>query len=117
LNYSRPFDILRDYRSLSVDEKRTYSPKFLLIIRTAIEHQQWTRNFFIGEGASPLSFVGRSSLEDSPSEIANNILLTLGITPDEQCSCRTRDDALRLWIRKSERSGVFLFRTLLFHIS
>lgn len=106
----KDFDILRDYRSLSVDERRIYSPKLLLIIRTAIERQLWTRDFLLGEGASPLSFVGGANLDDSPTEIANNILLTLGITPDEQCTCRTREEALRLWIRKSERAGIFLFR-------
>ncbi len=106
----KDFEILRDYRSLPLDERREYSPKLLVIIRTAIEHQQWTREFLIAEGTEPLSFVGSANIHSLPNEVAINILQTLDVTPDEQYSCRTRDDALRLWMRKAERKGIFIFR-------
>lgn len=104
------FDTLRDYRSLPLDEVRAYGPKLMLLMRTALEHQQWTKDFLLDEGAENLSFVGSANVHDSPVDVANNILNTLGIESDEQCRCRTRADALLMWLRKAERAGIFVFR-------
>ncbi len=106
----KDFETLRDFRNLPSNEPREYGTRLLLIMRTAIEHQNWTKEYLIEEGAKILPFVGSASVYDSPSEIANKILQTFDITADEQCACKTRDEALLLWIKKVEKNGIFIFR-------
>lgn len=106
----KDFETLRDFRCLPIHEDREYSPELLLIMRTATEHQQWTREFLIDEGIPPLPFVGSATVGDNPREVGEDILGVLEISPDEQCDCRGRIEALRLWMSKAERKGVFVFR-------
>jgi len=106
----KDYETLRDFRCLPDDEDRKYSPELLLIMRTAIEHQQWTREFLIDEGMPPLPFVGSATVDDNPREVGEDILRVLEISPDEQCDCRSRGEALRLWMSKAEKKGIFVFR-------
>jgi Zn-dependent peptidase ImmA (M78 family)/DNA-binding XRE family transcriptional regulator len=106
----KDFDTLRDFRSLPVDYEPDYSPELALLIRTAKFRQKWTREFFIDEGVSKLSFVGSSSLDDSPQKVSHHILSHLHLSPEEQIKCHTRNEALRLWIDRAERAGIIIFR-------
>lgn len=106
----KDFDTLRDFRSLPVDYEPDYSPELALLIRTAKFRQEWTREFFIDEGVSKLSFVGSSSLDDSPQKVSHHILSHLHLSPEEQIKCHTRNEALRLWIDRAERAGIIIFR-------
>lgn len=106
----KDFDTLRDFRSLPDDYEPDYSPKLALLLRTAKFRQEWMREFFVEEGVSRLSFVGSSSLHDSPQKISHRILSHLRLSPEEQIKCRTRNEALRLWIDRAERAGIIIFR-------
>ena len=49
---------------------------------TIIEQRQdWMRDYLIEIGAKPLNFVGSSGVNDDPVNVANNIRMTLGLTP------------------------------------
>jgi transcriptional regulator with XRE-family HTH domain len=102
----KDFDTLRDFRSLPVDYDPDYSPELALLIRTAKFRQEWTREFFIDEGVSRLSFVGSSLLDDSPQKVSHHILSHLHLSPEEQIKCHTRNEALRLWIDRVLCKGV-----------
>lgn len=106
----KDFDTLRDYRSLPMDEVRSYGPRLIRLMRTVLEHHQWIKELLTDEGATPLSFVGSASVHDSPREVAHGMLSVLDIDSEDQCSCRTRSDALLLWLRKAERAGIFVSR-------
>lgn len=106
----KDFDTLRDFRSLPVDYEPDYSPELALLIRTAKFRQEWTREFFIDEGVSKLSFVGFSSFDDSPQKVSHHILSHLHLSPEEQIKRHTRNEALRLWIDRAERAGIIIFR-------
>ncbi len=106
----KDFDTLRDFRSLPVDYPPEYSPELALLIRTAKYRQEWMREFIIEEGVSELSFVGSVSLDDTPQNISRSILDKLNLSPEEQINCPTRYEALRLWIDKTERAGIYIFR-------
>jgi Zn-dependent peptidase ImmA (M78 family) len=68
------------------------------------------RDFLIEEEVSPLSFVGSASIHDSPIDVGYDILNKLHLHPEEQRNCRTRGEAMRLWVEKAEYAGVFIFR-------
>ena len=104
------FETLRDFRSLADTTLSEYSPELALVVRQARYRQEWTREFIVSEGAEKLSFVGSASLRDSPATVADKIMKVLQITSKEQQECLTREEALRLWVQKTEEAGVFLFR-------
>lgn len=104
------FDTLRDFRRLPNEDNRMFSRELLEVVRTAFEHQHWVREFMEEEGVSALPFIGSATLKDNPKEIAEQILKTFEIAPDEQCKAQSRFYALKLWIVKVESKGVFIFR-------
>lgn len=106
----KDFETLRDFRSLPDEALRDYSPELSILVRTALEHQIWMSDFLIEEGVPPLTFVGSVSADDSPEKSALDILDKLNLSPDEQRSCYSREEALRLWINKTEEAGIFIFR-------
>ena len=106
----RDFETLRDYRSLPADYPPEYSQNLSLLIRTAQFRQEWMREFLIEEGLPALPFVGSASLSDSPKSISQDILQNLQLTPKEQTDCHTRREALRLWLERAERVGIFIFQ-------
>ncbi len=104
------FSTLRDFRSLPESQSRQYSPELALVIRTADFRSRWLSEYLENEGGEKLSFVGSSSLSDSPARLADEIREKLAITQSNLRLCSGRDEALRLWIRKAEAIGVFVFR-------
>lgn len=106
----KDFETLRDFRSLPDEIPRDYSSELSVLVRTALEHQIWMRDFLIEEKISPLTFVGSASTNDSAEKIALDIIDKLDLSPDEQRSCYSREEALRLWINKTEQAGIFVFR-------
>lgn len=106
----KDFETLRDFRSLPDEVPRDYSPELSILVRTALEHQIWMRDFLIEEKIHPLTFVGSVSTDDTAEKTALDITDKLDLSPDEQRSCYSREDALRLWINKTEQAGIFVFR-------
>ena len=106
----KDFDTLRDFRSLPAEYAPDYSPELALLIRIAKSRQDWMREFLIEEKVTKLFFVGSSSPDDNPKNISHHILSELKLSPEEQISCRTRNEALRLWIDRAETAGIIIFR-------
>lgn len=106
----KDFETLRDFRTLPDTEQREYSPELALIMRTTHYRQEWMHDYLAAEGLAPLAFVGSAKLSDSPSDVAQAILKAIELTPKKQMKCKTRYDALRLWLDKIEAAGVFVFR-------
>lgn len=104
------FSTLRDFRTLPGDYSRDYSPELVFLIREAQIRQEWAREFLRDEGSGELPFVGSASLRSNPIEVARNIREALSISIEEQQACRTREEALMLWIRKAEDAGIFVFQ-------
>jgi len=104
------WQVLRDFRTLPVDEPREYSPELTFMIRETVARQEWMREFLIEDGQEPLPFVGSDSPSSDPEQLADSIRQTLGVTIEELRSCQNRDEALNLWIYKAEQIGVFVFR-------
>jgi Zn-dependent peptidase ImmA (M78 family)/DNA-binding XRE family transcriptional regulator len=106
----RDFYTLRDYRSLPFAHIGGYGVRLTRLIKNVQERQQWARDFLREEGVAPLKFVGSASCGDSAYDVGKQMLSVLKIDPDEQCSCGSRPEALRLWLRKTEEAGIFVFR-------
>lgn len=104
------FSTLRDFRSLPDDIEREFSSELLFLIRETQYRQQWIREFLISEGLGELGFVGSATIDEAPRFLAQKMLNALELSPEQQCSCQTRNEALKLWIKKTEEAGIFVFR-------
>ena len=104
------FDTLRDFRKLPRGVVRTYSSMLRRIIRTAVEHQNWVRDFLLSERMSPLPFVGSETTDTNPEELALAIREALGVDLTSQQRAASREAALSLWMMHAEKNGIFIFR-------
>ena len=104
------FETLRDFRTLPDGFSREYSQELGLLIRTTLYRQKWLKDFCVQEQIEPLSFIGSATIKSTPAEVAGKIREILKITPQDQMRCRTRSEALSLWIEKVEQIGVYVFQ-------
>jgi len=104
------FATLRDFRRLPADVPAEYSPNLRFMVRQTRARQEWLRGLLESEGRQPLAFVGSAQLSADPTELAQTIRQTIGVDPHEIQACRTREDALRLWLSRSEAMGIFVFQ-------
>jgi Zn-dependent peptidase ImmA (M78 family) len=104
------FETLRDFRTLPDGFSREYSQELGLLIRTTLFRQEWLKDFCIQEQAEPLSFIGSATMKSTPAEVAKKIREVLKITPQDQMRCRSRSEALSLWIDRVEQIGIYVFQ-------
>lgn len=118
--YKRPFALLflpeipDDFKPLQ-DFRRKGSKELsassIFIIREIRQKQEWISEFNKENGTDSIRFVGRFSIDDDPSFIADDILNTLDVDPANY----ETENPLLDWIRKSERKGIFISRTGMIH--
>lgn len=104
------FQTLRDFRHLRDVQSRAYSPELAQIIRLVEYRQDWLKEWLMAEGAEPLKFIGSASLRTPALDVANAIRNKLEIKSEQQIKCRTRREALNLWIDKAEEIGINICR-------
>lgn len=118
--YRRPFalfflpEIPRDFQPLQDYRRKTAIPlgtASIFIIREIQQKQAWISEVYEENHDQKLPFVGKFSLTDSPIEVANDILRTLGIQPFNY----TLENPIREWIDKAESKGIFISRTSFIH--
>lgn len=77
------------------------------IIRIIEQRQEWMRDYLIEIGAERLKFVGSSRVDDDPVDVANNIRMTLGLTPGWTAT-RKWETAQKLLQSRIEDARIFL---------
>lgn len=103
-----PYDFtpLRDFRRKGSTPLGTAAT---FIIRELREKQAWVRDWYAEQGESPLSFVGRYTMETKAAVVAEDILKELDIHPPHYA------DPMKEWLAKAERKGIFVSRTSYIH--
>ena len=76
------------------------------MIHVSIERQDWYRDFMMVEGEAELPFIGSVTVETSPETAATRIRETIGFDVAARKECSTWIDAMRLFIRQVEDSGI-----------
>ena len=106
----RKFQVLQDFRRLPDEHDRSFSPDLMLLIRETQSKQEWLRDYLQDVGAEALPFVGSASTATEPASLAAAIRDTVGLSPDDQRACPTRDDSLQLWTEHIEDLRIFVLR-------
>ena len=118
--YKRPFalfflpEIPRDFQPLQDFRKNDSKPlgtASIFIVREIQQKQAWISDINQENNEDKSSFVGRFTINDSPTNVANDILKTLGINP---ASYKT-ENPIKEWIDKAEANGIYISRTSFIH--
>ena len=102
---------LPDLRTIGDQPTRQPSPELRDVVDDALEKQNWYREYQEGEGAEPLSFIGRCTLSDLPDTIAHDIRDTLGIDTGLREKSSTWEEFLRRLIAQTELARVLVLRS------
>jgi Zn-dependent peptidase ImmA (M78 family) len=118
--YKRPFalfflpEIPRDFLPLQDFRKKgakALTTSSIFIIREIQQKQAWLSDVYIDNNEPKLPFVGRFSISDSPLQVANDVLNTLGINPSDYKT----ENPIREWINAAESKGIFISRSSFIH--
>lgn len=101
---------LPDLRTINGTSAAELSPQFYDVLNDALRKQEWYRSYLEGEGAKPLSFIGRFSSTSSVHAIAAEIDDTLGISREIRRNADNWEKFLRDLIIKAEEIGVLVLR-------
>ena len=102
---------LPDLRTVAVGEQRVPSPDLRDVLHDALLKQRWYRAYLEEQGAKPLPFVGRFSVNGHHGEVAGDVKDTLAINVNMRQGISTWEEFLRQLIRRAERSGVLVLRS------
>ena len=102
------FQPLKDFRKKDSFELTTGT---VFIIREIQKKQTWISETIRESEGEKLSFVGKYSIKDKPSKVAQDILATLSIEPPKYGD----STPLKKWIEQSEANGIFISRASFIH--
>lgn len=97
-----------DFRTFDGKAVERPSPNLLDMIHVCVERQDWYRDFLMVEGGSELQFIGSVTVETPAETAATRIRETLGFDISARKECSTWVDAMRLFIRQAEDSGILV---------
>ena len=97
-----------DFRTLAGRPVRRPSPNLLEMIYACQLRQDWFRDNALAEGEEPLSFVGTMRTDTEIVEAAARIRAALNFDLDARRTCRTWEEALRLFIGHADGAGVLV---------
>jgi len=102
------FQPLQDFRKSDSKELTTGS---VFIIREIQQKQNWLSEVMEESGESKLSFIGKYSRQNSPEEVAEDILTTLKISRN----ISGQGSPVKYWVDQIEAKGIFVSRTSFIH--
>jgi len=105
-----PVEILPvpEFRTVRQTRARRPSADLLEIVYTMQRRQAWMREYLIGEGTEPLTFVDSARLEDSSQSVAGRICEALHLERNWATVCGTWSEALRQLRQAMEKAGILV---------
>jgi Zn-dependent peptidase ImmA (M78 family)/transcriptional regulator with XRE-family HTH domain len=97
-----------DFRTLPGAQPRRPSPNLLETIHTMQQRQDWMRDFLIEEGQEAFAFVGSTSLQDDPHEVAARIRVALSLSNDWARQESSWTEALKTLREAAEGVGILV---------
>lgn len=99
---------IQDFRTITGGEVKRPSPDLLETIQTMQRRQGWMRDYLIEQGEEPLKFVGSSSLENDPNEVALGIRRTLKLQKGWAQENSTWEAAFQCLRSETEKTGILV---------
>ena len=114
-HWDEPYDKLEDWRTLPESESGRKSPGLVLELREAARRREILLDLAIESGGAIRKFDLVRLPNETPGALAKRVRLTLGKSIDEQLSCSTDLEALRMWRMAVEELDVLVFQTGFFN--
>ena len=102
---------LPDLRTLGGQEPSLPSVDLFDVVMSALNKQEWYREYLVNGGVSALEFVGRYTDQTPAAEIAADIRDTLSLTSDLQVSAEGTGQFLTTLVRHAEQAGILVLRS------
>lgn len=83
----------------------------IFIIREIQQKQAWLSDVLEENGEERLPFIGKYTINNSPEEVAKDILSTLNINPNNYAET----NPIKEWVNKAELNGIYVSRTSFIH--
>ena len=97
-----------DFRTVGDEPVRRPSPDLLDTVYVMQRRQAWMRDFLIEEAEPPLNFVGSSTLNSNPQQVAADIRETLGVAGGWANEESTWTEALMHLRQNIEAAGILI---------
>jgi len=97
-----------DFRTFEGRAVHRPSPNLLDMIYACQERQSWYGEFSLASRIPEAEFVGATSLDQPPDDVASDMAARLGFDLAARATCRTWEEALRLFIGQAEKLGVLV---------
>jgi Zn-dependent peptidase ImmA (M78 family) len=102
---------LHDFRRLSRDVPKDFSPALRLLIRRIRRREGRVVDLLRQQGAESVAFVGSARIDDDQATLGNRVRSILGVSLESQRTWKSAEDALRNWIDSVEDAGIFVFQS------
>ena len=102
---------IADFRTLTGDEPKRFSPHLLDTIYRCEWQQEWYKDHQMAMSEDSVSFVGVASASDSPEEAAAHLRTELSFDPTFDSSIQRWDGAARALQRNLEAAGVLVMQS------
>ena len=99
-----------DFRTLGSVGLRRPSAQLLETLYVCLRRQDWYRNYAMGEGITPLRFIGKSKTTDAIRAVAESIRQGVGLSPEARAAAANGDVALRVMFAQVEEAGILVMR-------
>lgn len=97
-----------DFRTVDGKGVRHPSPELLDMVYACQERQGWYKEFSLTTRQPEAEFVGSARLQDRAVAVAASMAETLGFDLEARATCRTWEEALRLFIGQADSVGVLV---------
>ena len=97
-----------DFRTVDGRGVRRPSPELLDMVYACQERQGWYKEFSLATRQPETEFVGSAGLQDRAVAVAASMAETLGFDLEARATCRTWEEALRLFIAQADSIGVLV---------
>jgi Zn-dependent peptidase ImmA (M78 family)/transcriptional regulator with XRE-family HTH domain len=97
-----------DFRTVDGKGVRRPSPDLLDMVYACQERQGWYKEFSLTTRQPEVKFVGSARLQDRVVAVAASMAETLGFDLEARATCRTWEEALRLFIAQADSIGVLV---------
>ena len=102
---------LPDLRTIANRPLTDPSPELVDVTQDALRKQDWYREYRVAEGAEPLGFVGRYSVDGGADQIAASMRRTLAVNDNLRHTAHSWEEFLTLFARNAEGAGVLVLRS------
>ena len=99
---------ITDFRTFEGRAVKRPSPSLLDTIHACQERQNWYRDYTLRSSMPKFDFIGRATRSTPPEAVAKEIEEVLDFDFDSRRKCTTWQEALRMFIRKVDASGILI---------